>query len=172
MGKQHRVGVYPGTFDPVTNGHMDVVIRALRLVDQLVIAPAISEGKGPIFSIADRVAILEDEIAHLEEPGLAARISVKPFDNLLMQFAESLGATIVIKGLRAVSDFEYEFQMSSLNAHLNPGVESVFLMSSDRHQFISSRFIREISRMGGDVSPFVSPRVKSRLEKLFANKNG
>jgi len=168
MAKELRVGVYPGTFDPVTNGHMDVVRRALRLVDQLVIAPAISEGKGPLFSIAERVAILEDEIAHLDDPALAPRISVKPFDTLLMQFVESVGATVVVKGLRTVSDFEYEFQMSSLNAHLNPGVESVFLMSSDRHQFISSRFIREISRMGGDVSPFVSPRVKTRLEKLFA----
>ena len=170
MTDKLRVGVYPGTFDPVTNGHMDIITRAARVVDRLVIAPAISAGKGPLFGIADRVAMLEEEIAALEEPGLAQRISVQPFENLLMKFVASIDANIVVRGLRAVSDFEYEFQMSSLNAHMNPTIETIFLMASDRHQFISSRFIREIGMFGGDVSAFVSPRVERRVKELFAKR--
>jgi pantetheine-phosphate adenylyltransferase len=168
MAAVQRVGVYPGTFDPVTHGHMDIITRAGRVVDRLVVAVAINEGKGPLFPLAERVAMLREEIDHIAEPGVARRIAIEPFEGLLVDFVSSVGGDIVVRGLRAVSDFEYEFQMSSLNAHLNPGIETIFLMASAHHQFISSRFIREISKLGGDVGPFVSPRVQTRLQKRFA----
>ncbi len=157
-----RVGVYPGTFDPITNGHTDIILRATRIVDKLIIGVARNAGKGPIFSTDDRVAIVREEIAALDN-GAHDRIEVRAFDNLLMHFAMSVGAAVIIRGLRAVSDFEYEFQMAGMNTRLNPKVETVFLMASDRYQFISSRFVKEIGQLGGDVSHFVSPRVAKRL---------
>ncbi len=162
-----RVGVYPGTFDPITNGHSDIIRRAARLVDRLVIGVARNDGKGPLFATDERVEIVRDEVAHLEN-GDAGRIEVRAFDTLLMHFAQSVGAGTIIRGLRAVSDFEYEFQMAGMNARLDPQVETVFLMASDRFQFISSRFVKEIGALGGDVSHFVSPRVALRLAKRFA----
>jgi pantetheine-phosphate adenylyltransferase len=163
-----RVGIYPGTFDPITNGHLDIIRRAARLVDRLVIGVARNDGKGPLFPTDERVEIVRDEVAHFEN-GDAERIEVRPFDTLLMQFAQSVGASVIIRGLRAVSDFEYEFQMAGMNARLNPDIETVFLMASDRYQFISSRFVKEIGALGGDVSHFVSPRVAIRLLDRFAN---
>src|ERR1041385_7599839 len=157
-----RIGVYPGTFDPITNGHTDVIRRALHVVDQLVIGVARNDAKGPLFSTDERVEIVRDEMAYLDNGG-AERIEVRPFDSLLMHFAESVGATVIVRGLRAVSDFEYEFQMAGMNARLNPNIETVFLMASDRFQFISSRFVKEIGALGGDISHFVSPRVADRL---------
>src|SRR5437660_7516934 len=162
-----RIGIYPGTFDPITNGHMDIIRRAARIVDRLVIGVARNDGKGPLFSTDERVEIVRDEVAHLDNGG-AERIEVKPFDTLLMSFAESVGAGVILRGLRAVSDFEYEFQMAGMNARLNPNVETVFLMASDRYQFISSRFVKEIGALGGDVKHFVSPRVATRLLDRFA----
>ena len=161
-----RVGVYPGTFDPITNGHTDIIRRALHVVDRLVIGVARNDGKGPLFSTDERVEIVRDEVAHLENGG-AERIEVRPFDTLLMSFAENAGAGVIIRGLRAVSDFEYEFQMAGMNARLNPTIETVFLMASDRYQFISSRFVKEIGALGGDVTHFVSPRVAVRLVARF-----
>ena len=169
MTRPHRIGVYPGSFDPVTNGHMDIITRAAGLVDQLVVGIGINEGKGPLFPLAERVAMLRDEIDNAVSPEVVKRIVIEPFDTLLVQFAARVGANLVIRGLRAVSDFEYEFQMSSLNAHLDPKIETIFLMASDRHQFISSRFIREISKLNGDVSPFVSPRIQAHLKKRFGH---
>jgi pantetheine-phosphate adenylyltransferase len=165
---QPRIGIYPGTFDPITNGHADIIRRALKVVDRLVIGVARNDGKGPLFATDERVEIVRDEIAHLEN-GDDDRVEVRAFATLLVEFAQSVGARVIIRGLRAVSDFEYELQMASLNARLNPEIETVFLMASDRFQFISSRFVKEIGALGGDVSHFVSPRVAARLLDRFSN---
>ncbi len=164
-----NTGVYPGTFDPVTNGHMDIIARAAKVVDNLIVAVAANDGKEPLFPLKERVAMVEGEIERLP-PDVRKRIEVRQFDILLMDFAEHLGARFVIRGLRAVSDFEYEFQMASMNARLNPKVETVFLMASDKHQFISSRFVKEIGRLGGDIGHFVSAAVKERVLKRLAGK--
>ncbi len=162
-----RIGVYPGTSDPITNGHSDIILRAMKLVDRLVVGVARNAGKGPLFDTDERVAIVREELNHLD-PEAAKRIDVRPFENLLMHFAVEVGASVIIRGLRAVSDFEYEFQMAGMNNRLNPSVETVFLMASDKYQFISSRFVKEIGQLGGDVSPFVSARVAKRLAARFA----
>ena len=161
-----RIGVYPGTFDPITNGHTDIIRRALHVVDHLVIGVARNDAKGPLFSTDERVEIVRDEIDHLDN-GNGARVEVRAFDTLLMHFAEEVGAGVIVRGLRAVSDFEYEFQMAGMNARLNPNIETVFLMASDRYQFISSRFVKEIGALGGDITHFVSPRVAERLLDRF-----
>ena len=167
-----RIGIYPGTFDPITNGHTDIIRRALHVVDRLVIGVARNDGKGPLFSTDERVEIVRDEVANLDkanlDKGAAGRIEVRPFETLLMSFAESVKAGVIIRGLRAVSDFEYEFQMTGMNARLNPNIETVFLMASDRFQFISSRFVKEIGALGGDIGHFVSPRVAARVLERFA----
>jgi pantetheine-phosphate adenylyltransferase len=165
MAKE-RIGLYPGTFDPVTNGHMDIIVRATSLVDKLVVAVAVNAGKGPLFGLDDRVDLLRGEIADLP-PAVAARIEIRPFRSLLMKFVESVGATQIIRGLRAVSDFEYEFQMAGMNRRLNPTVETVFLMASESNQFIASRFVKEIARLGGDITHFVSQRVADRVKVQF-----
>lgn len=165
-----RTAVYPGTFDPVTNGHMDIIDRATRVVRTLVIGVAVNIGKGPLFELDERVALLENEVAKLKEER-RERIKIVPFDNLLVDFVRDQGATIVIRGLRAVSDFEYEFQMASMNARLNGDIETVFLMASERNQFISSHFVKEIGRLGGDIGHFVSPDVKARLVERFNEIN-
>jgi pantetheine-phosphate adenylyltransferase len=161
-----RIAVYPGTFDPITNGHTDIILRATKLVDRLVIGVARNAGKGPLFSTDERVAIVKEEVAYLPDAA-KKRITVKPFDTLLMHFAVENGASVIIRGLRAVSDFEYEFQMAGMNSRINPVVETAFLMASDRFQFISSRFVKEIGMLGGDVSPFVSARVAKRISERF-----
>jgi pantetheine-phosphate adenylyltransferase len=167
-----RVGVYPGTFDPITNGHMDIILRAARIVDRLIVGVAVNAGKGPLFSLEERVEILHEELAAKKDGDLMQRIEVRHFDNLLMHFAMSVHAQVIIRGLRAVSDFEYEFQMAGMNARLNPKIETVFLMASDRYQFISSRFVKEIGALGGEISHFVSPRVADHLKRRFAEKTG
>ena len=164
---QDRTAVYPGTFDPITNGHIDIIRRAARLVDRLVIGVSTNAGKGPLFSIDERVAMVVDEVKALELPEGNGKVEVRAFDTLLMHFAEAMGARMILRGLRAVSDFEYEFQMAGMNARINHEVETVFLMASDRQQFISSRLVKEIGRLGGDISSFVSPRVAARLGARF-----
>lgn len=158
---RHRTAVYAGTFDPVTNGHLDIVVRAARLVDRLVVAVHRNAGKGPLFDLDERVAMIEDELAMLPTGGTA--VEVLPFDGLLVDFARSLGAGFMVRGLRAISDFEYEFQMAGMNAHLDRGIETLFLMASDGHQFIASRLVKEVAALGGDISRFVPPRVAQRL---------
>ncbi len=165
------VGVYPGTFDPVTNGHADIISRATRVVDKLIVAVAGNAGKEPLFSLDERVAMIEEEISNIKM-GRSIPISVTTFDCLLMDFVDKAGAKVIVRGLRAVSDFEYEFQMAGMNARLNPLVETVFLMASDVHQFIASRFVKDIGRLGGDVEHFVSPRVAKRLLDRFAAEGG
>jgi len=163
-----RVGVYPGTFDPITKGHMDIIRRAAALVDRLVVGVAGNEAKGPLFSAEERVAMVEAEIAPLRAPdrnGGAREVEVRAFDNLLIHFARQSGATMLIRGLRAVSDFEYEFQMATMNARLDPEIETVFLSASENQQFVASRLVKEIARLGGDVSGFVSPAVAQALRE-------
>ncbi len=165
-GREPLVGVYPGTFDPITLGHMDIITRATKIVDKLVIAVATNAGKNPLFSPDERVDMVRAEVEAIETNG--AEIEVRAFDSLLMHFAMEAGARIILRGLRAVSDFEYEFQMACMNARVNPAVETVFLTASERQQFISSRFVKEIGALGGDISSFVSPRVADRLMHRFA----
>lgn len=165
-----RVGVYPGTFDPITGGHVDIIRRGARLVDKLIIGVAKNAGKDPLFDTRARVKMVEHEVSVLRRGGLD--LEVVAFDNLLMDFVTAQGARLIVRGLRAVSDFEYEFQMAGMNSYLNEGIETVFLMSGDRYQFISSRFVKEIARLGGDVSHFVSPLVTEALSKRFAKESG
>ena len=164
---QERIGVYPGTFDPITSGHMEVVRRSMRLVDKLVIGPAISIGKGPLFSLEERMEIIKDDIEDFS-PADRSRIQIVPFEGLLIHFAREVGAAVIIRGLRAVSDFEYETQMANMNARMEPNIETIFLMASDRHQFIASSLVKDIARLGGDTSQFVSKKVFERLKKKFA----
>ena len=171
---QPRIAIYPGTFDPITNGHMDMIRRATRVADHLIVAVARNAGKNPLLAVDERLELVRAEIADLDRPAEGRRVEARPFDNLLMHFAQSVGAGIIVRGLRAVSDFEYEFQMAGMNSRLDPNVETVFLMASESHQFISSRFVKEIGRLGGDISSFVSARVAARLVARFAQerKNG
>ena len=155
-----RVGLYPGTFDPVTNGHLDIIGRAVKLVDKLVIGVAVNKDKGPLFGLEERVAILQEETAHLNK---IAEVVVQPFESLTMQFAEEVGAGVIIRGLRAVADFEYEFQMTAMNQQLNRNIETAFLMADPRHQAIASRLVKEIARLGGDINSFVPAGVAQRL---------
>lgn len=160
-----RVSVYPGTFDPITFGHLDIVRRALHITDRLVVAVAESPQKVPLFSLEERVSLVQSEIHRAFSPHETARVEVQPFGGLLVDFVRTLGAPFVIRGLRVVSDFEYEFQMVGMNARLAPDIETVFLMASEGVQFITSRFIKEVSRLGGNVTPFVSEDIAARLQQ-------
>ena len=153
-----RIGLYPGTFDPVTVGHTDIISRASNLVDKLVIGVAINNDKSPLFSLEERVALIEAECKHI-----ADNILVHPFENLLIQCARDVGASMIIRGLRAVSDFEYEFQMVGMNRSLDNSIETVFLMAEAKHQAIASKLVKEIARLNGDISKFVTPHVAKRL---------
>lgn len=158
---QLRVGLYPGTFDPVTNGHVDIIRRSCKLVDRLVVGVAINEDKGPMFTLEERVDMVETECARM---GVTTEIVVRPFDTLLMKFAEEQGASIIVRGLRAVSDFDYEFAMAGMNQNLNAEIETVFLMADPTHQAVASRLVKEIARLQGSVARFVPPEVERRLK--------
>ena len=157
-----RTGLYPGTFDPITKGHVDIIRRAAGLVDRLVIGIAINADKGPLFDLTERVAMMEDECGPLAK-ATGIEIVAHPFDNLLIHCARDVGASVIIRGLRAVSDFEYEFQMVGMNRALDDKIETVFLMADANYQAIASRLVKEIARLGGDISPFVSPHVEAAL---------
>jgi pantetheine-phosphate adenylyltransferase len=162
-----RSGVYPGTFDPLTNGHMDIIGRSVHVVERLVVGVAANPGKEPLFNLDERVEMLREQVALLDiSDGIV--IEVRPFGNLLMQFVMDVGASVILRGLRAVSDFEYEFQMAAMNTRLNDEVETVFLMASENHQFIASRFVKEVARLGGDITSFVPPEVAERTRRKFA----
>jgi pantetheine-phosphate adenylyltransferase len=157
--------IYPGSFDPITNGHLDVAERALRLFDELVIAVALSEGKKPLFTLEERVAMVRDSLTHL--PG-RERVRVTSFQNLLVDYADSENAVAVVRGLRALSDFEYEFQLALLNRRLNARIETIFLMPRGTYMAVSSRMIKEIARLGGRIDEFVPPTVRQRLQEKLA----
>jgi pantetheine-phosphate adenylyltransferase len=161
-----RVGLYPGTFDPITLGHVDIIRRACGLVDRLVIGIAINRDKGPLFSLEDRVAMVEAECRPIGRQ-LDVEVVVHPFDNLLIHCAQEVGAHFIVRGLRAVSDFEYEFQMVGMNRALNDEIETVFLMADAHYQAIASRLVKEIARLGGDVRRFVPPPVADALAEKF-----
>jgi pantetheine-phosphate adenylyltransferase len=161
---QKRIGLYPGTFDPVTNGHLDIIARAARQLDRLIVGVAINTGKGPLFSLEERVELVKAEIDTIASRN-GMEIEVEPFDTLLVQFARKVGATMIVRGLRAVSDFDYEFQMAGMNYRMDPGIETVFLMASERHQFIASRLVKEVANLGGDITSFVPPLTHERILK-------
>lgn len=162
-----RIGLYPGTFDPITLGHIDIIRRAAMLVDKLVIGVAINRDKGPLFDLDERVAMIENECTTLAQQ-TGVEIVVHPFENLLIKCARDVGAQIIIRGLRAVADFEYEYQMVGMNRQLDDGIETVFLMAEAQHQAIASKLVKEIARLDGDVSKFVTPRVNTELIARFS----
>ncbi|MCZ6849583.1 MAG: pantetheine-phosphate adenylyltransferase [Alphaproteobacteria bacterium] len=164
--RAERIGLYPGTFDPLHNGHYDIIRRAAKLVDRLVIGVAVNVSKNPMFTLEERVEMLREELP----PLLGDLVDVRPFENLLMHFAEQVDASVIIRGLRALSDFEFEIQMVGMNARLNKEVETIFLMASDSSQFISSSLVKEIALLEGDISPFLSPAITARLRKKLAER--
>jgi pantetheine-phosphate adenylyltransferase len=155
-----RIGFYPGTFDPIHNGHTDIIGRAVKFLDKLVLGIAINTGKGPMFDLHERVAIAEEVVEPLRSK---AEILIHPYEGLTMHVAREVGAQVIVRGLRAVADFEFEFQMTAMNQQLDREIETVFLMADPRHQALNSRLIKEIALLGGDVSKFVSDGVKTRL---------
>lgn len=157
--------LYPGTFDPITHGHTDLIRRATGLCDKVIVAVAVSKKKDPCFPLEKRVALVNEATAHLE------KVEVQYFSGLTVEFAREVGAKAILRGLRAVSDFEYEFQMASMNRNLNPEVESLFLTPAEKFAFVSSSLVREIARMGGDVSHFVDPAVRAALEQYCRSEN-
>lgn len=161
-----RVGLYPGTFDPVTHGHIDIIRRACSLVDRLVIGVAINRDKGPLFSLEERVEMVQSECVPLGN-AIGCEVVVHPFENLLIDCAHDVGAGVIIRGLRAVADFEYEFQMVGMNRSMDNSIETVFLMADAKNQAIASKLVKEIARLGGDVTKFVTPTVKAALLKKF-----
>ena len=165
-----RIGLYPGTFDPVTLGHIDIMQRATVLVDRLVIGVAINRDKGPLFTLEERVAMIEAVAGPMAEK-TGCEIVAWPFENLLIDCARDVGARIIIRGLRAVADFEYEFQMVGMNRRLDASIETVFLMADADHQAIASKLVKEIARLGGDVSKFVTPPVREALAARYGTRS-
>lgn len=161
-------GVYPGTFDPITNGHIDIIRRGLRLVDHLVIGVATNPSKSPLFTLEERVAMVDREVNPLLE-NEQTTVDVVPFDELLMHFAQRIGAAVIVRGLRAVSDFEYEFQMTGMNYMMHPGIETVFLMADPRYQTIASKLVKEVARYGGTIRPFVPAAVEQQVVERIAS---
>lgn len=163
----HRIGVYPGTFDPVTKGHLHLIRRASKLVDHLIVAVAKNARKQPLFTHEERLEMLKTDIENMHDKHCT--IEVRLFDNLLIHFAREVNASCVFRGLRAVSDFDFEFQMTGMNAKLDPNIETVFLMAADKWQFVSSSFVKEIHALGGDVGEVVTPAVHEKLQKKFSS---
>jgi len=162
---KYLIGVYPGTFDPVTKGHLHLIQRASKMVDKLIIAVADNQRKNPLFSHEERTAMVKADMETMK--GKGCEIEVQRFSQLLVHFAKDVNATCIFRGLRAVSDFEYEFQLTGMNAKLDPDIETVFLMASDKWQFVSASFVKEICSMGGNIEEFVTPQVASRLQEKF-----
>jgi pantetheine-phosphate adenylyltransferase len=157
----HRTAVYPGTFDPITNGHIDLVSRAARVFSKVIVAIAESPHKNPLLSLDERISLSRNELTGLKN------VEVLGFSNLLVEFVQQIGAGVLIRGLRAVSDFEYEFQLASMNRRLAPNVETLFLTPDEEYSFISSSLVKEIARLDGDVSGFVSEEVRQAMRRRF-----
>ena len=168
---KRRVGVYPGTFDPITNGHIDIITRAARLMDRLVIGLGRNTGKAPLFPLEERIELVRQECAGIADR-TGTEIDVVCFDGLLIDFARVDHAQMIVRGLRAVSDFDYEFQMAGMNYRMDPEIETIFLMASEHHQFISSRFVKEVALLGGDISSFVPPITLARTNLRIAQDKG
>ena len=162
---RNRIAVYPGTFDPITNGHVDLVSRASNLFEKIIVGVAESPGKSPALPLAERVALTRTALADIPN------VDVRGFDSLLAHFVHEVGAGVLLRGLRAVSDFEYEFQLASMNRHLIPDVETLFLTPAEQHSFLSSTLVREIARLGGDVSGFVHPAVAAALSARWGHRS-
>ena len=163
MPERPSRAVYPGSFDPITNGHLDIIARGLKVFDEVIIAILKNAEKHPLFTAEERVAIIRE--TYKDNP----RVRVDTFSGLLVDYAMKVKATVIVRGLRAVSDFEYEIQMANMNARMDPGIETIFLMASDRHQFIASSLVKDIARLGGDTSKFVSAKVFARLKGKFGD---
>ncbi len=159
------IGIYPGTFDPITNGHADIIERASKICDELILAVSVSVSKKPIFSIKDRCEMAN---LYIEKYNIASNVKVLSFNGLLVNFADNVNANFIIRGLRAVSDFEYEFQMACMNSRLNENIETIFLPASEKNQFISSKLVKEIVSLGGDISAFVIEEIKHKLIKYYS----
>lgn len=164
MTAKHTTGIYPGTFDPITNGHIDILLRGSKIVDKLIVGISTGYSKTPMFSDEERLAMIESCV---KEHGLESKIEVKTFSGLLVDFAKSAKATLIIRGLRAISDFEYEFQMSCMNSRLEQEIETIFIPASEKNQFISSKLVKEIAGLGGDISSFVTKNVAQRVYKYY-----
>jgi pantetheine-phosphate adenylyltransferase len=162
--KNTIVGIYPGTFDPITNGHADIIARASKITDTLILAISASAGKNPMFSLQERCDMAK---IYLDKYNIAPNIKIMPFDGLLVKFAAEVGAKFIVRGLRAVSDFEYEFQMACMNARLDEMIETIFLPASEKNQFVSSRLVKEIASMGGNISEFVIPEIHDKLIRYY-----
>ena len=158
--KQKRVAIYPGTFDPVTNGHIDIIRRALNIFDKLIVSVALNPRKNPLFSIEQRVELIQQGLEGLKH------VEILPFDNLLTDFAQANNATVIIKGLRAVSDFEYELQMGLMNRNLDEAIETLFMIQSQEYSFLSSSFVKEIAKHGGDIHKLVPKTVAKKLSEV------
>ena len=169
MTNERRVGIYPGTFDPITKGHLHIIKRASKLVDKLIVGVALNPHKKTLFTHEERVALAKADVANMDL-SVDCDIEVRPFESLLVQYAKEMEASCVFRGLRAVSDFDYEFQMTGMNIHLAPEIETIFLMAADKWQFVSSSFIKEIHALDGEVSDFVTPETLAALDKK--RKNG
>ena len=167
--KPERIGIYPGTFDPITKGHLHIIKRASKLVDRLIVAVAINVRKGPLFTAEERLAMVKTDLGNMDEK--SCQIDVVGFDNLLIHFARQQNAACIFRGLRAVSDFDYEFQMTGMNLKLDPDIETVFLMASDKWQFVSSSFVKEIFSLGGDLSSVITPAVAQKLSEKYPRQN-
>jgi pantetheine-phosphate adenylyltransferase len=156
--------IYPGTFDPITNGHADLVERGARMFERLIVSVAANPNKQPLFTLEERVGLAREALAHLPT------VEIRGFDTLLVNYAKSIGAHVILRGLRAVSDFEFEFQLASMNRRLDPQVESIFLTPAEQYSFISSSLVREVAKLGGNIAPFVHPRVEAALAAKFASR--
>jgi pantetheine-phosphate adenylyltransferase len=165
MTLSRSIAVYPGTFDPITNGHLDILNRALALFDKVIVTIAVNQRKGPLFSVDERIAFIRDAMPHAD-----GRLEFAAFDGLLVDFCRQNNATVIVRGLRALADFEYEFQFAHMNRRLAPGVDTVFFMTDERNHYVSSSLVKEVASLGGDVTGLVPPAVVTALAAKYARK--